>query len=312
MSGCSAAFCKTLSVDVTITLWAPLLVAVAAGLAAGLVQRRLPPPLAARLLTAMAVAAAVAIGWGLVLVAFGYVVQVPWVAERAGWCHRILPSDDRPSTLVGLLSIGALVLGALRMVRAVQRDRSATRALSVGAPAVDILPLAEATAFAVPGRPGHIVVSQPMLDCLDNDEQRVLFAHEQAHLDHHHHRYVRWAELAASTMPLLRPLAAQVRFATERWADEVAADVVGDRGLVARSIAKAALAGAASPPSPLLAMAGLGVPARVEAMLAPTRQHSWLTSAAAASAFTALVITLAGSTVQLHHFIAFAAHVCRI
>ena len=296
----------------TLTLWLPLLVAVAAGLAAGLVQRRLPPPLAARLLASMAVAAAIAIGWGLALVAFGYVVQVPWVAEWAGWCHRVLPSDDRPSTLVGLLSVIALGVGAWRMVRALRRDRATRRALSVGAPAIDILPLAEAMAFAVPGRPGHIVVSQPMLDSLDADEQRVLFAHEQAHLDHHHHRHVRWAELAAATVPLLRPLAAHVRFATERWADEVAADVVGDRGLVARSIAKAALAGATPLPTPLLTMAGLGVPERVDAMLAPRRQHGWLTGAAVVSAFSALLVTLAGSTLQLHHFVAFAAHVCRL
>ena len=295
----------------TITLWLPLLVAIATGLSAGLVQRRLPPPLAARLLTSMAVAAFVAVGWGLALVAFGYLVQISWIADLAGWCHRLIPGHDRPSTLMGTASIGLLVFGAARMVAGIRRDRALTRALSTGAPAIDVLPLAQATAFAVPGKPGHIVVSQPMLDCLDADEQRVLFAHEQAHLDHHHHRYVRWADLAASTLPILRPLAANVRFATERWADEVAAASVGSRALVARSIAKAALAGVPAP-APLLGINGSGVPARVDALLNPERQQPWLTTPAVVGAYLAMLITLGASTLQLHHFIAFARHVCPI
>ena len=39
------------------------------------------------------------------------------------------------------------------------------------------------------------------------------------------------------------PLARQVRFNTERWADESAANEVGSRALVARAIARVALLG---------------------------------------------------------------------
>lgn len=292
-----------------ITLWLPLLVAIIAGSSAGLVQRRLPPPLSARLLTWTVVAALVAVGWGLALVAFGYLVQFSWIADLVGWCQGLVPGHDRPSNLVGVASTGLLLFGAARVVGVVRRYRSFTLALSVGAPAIDILPLPHPIAFAVPGRPGHIVVSQSMLDCLDRDEQRVLFAHEQAHLDHRHHRYVRWADVAASTLPLLRPLAANVRFATERWADEVAAASVRDRALVARSITKAALAGA-SVPAPVLGISGSGVPARVDALLNPERRRPWLTTPAIVGSYLAMLTTLGAVTLQLHHFVAFAAHLC--
>ena len=137
--------------------------------------------------------------------------------------------------------------------------------------AIEVVPLALATAFAVPGRPGHIVVSKGTLDCLDVDERRAMFAHERAHLDHHHHhhRYVHLARLAAAAVPIVRPLVQQVRFATERWADEVAAAEVGDRHVVTSAIARAALARHDGVRPPAVALSGEGDVARVEALLQP-------------------------------------------
>ncbi|CAN5754244.1 hypothetical protein BH20ACT4_BH20ACT4_06730 [soil metagenome] len=66
--------------------------------------------------------------------------------------------------------------------------------------------------------------------------------YERAHVTHHHHRHLATAEVAAAIMPLVRPLLTRLRFATERWADETAACEIGDRRLVARAIARAALA----------------------------------------------------------------------
>ena len=114
------------------------------------------------------------------------------------------------------------------------------------------------TAFAVAGAPGHVVVSTAMLNALDADERKVLLAHEAAHLRHHHHLYTQLAQLAAAANPLLRPLARVIAEGTERWADEVAAAEVGSRRLVARGLARAALArrehrhgtGARAPRSP--------------------------------------------------------------
>ena len=106
-----------------------------------------------------------------------------------------------------------------------------------------------------------------MLDALSGEEQLVLYAHERAHLQHHHHRYIAVSDACASAIPLLRPLTTSVRFACERWADEESAFIVGERKLVARAVAVAALAQA---DAPALSFGGrAGVPARVEAMLAP-------------------------------------------
>jgi hypothetical protein len=116
------------------------------------------------------------------------------------------------------------------------------------------------------------VVSQAMLDALSREERLVLFAHERAHLRHGHHRYIAIADASATAIPLLRPLAASVRFACERWADEDAASVVGERQLVARAVAVAALAQAEAP---RLSFGGsAGVVARVEAMLEPRTRRS--------------------------------------
>jgi Zn-dependent protease len=63
------------------------------------------------------------------------------------------------------------------------------------------------------------------------------------------------ARLAASANPLVRPLADAVEYTVERWADECAAAAVGDRRLVAETIAHAALAAKARRPRRPLAAA---------------------------------------------------------
>ncbi|MGI8663086.1 MAG: M56 family metallopeptidase [Acidimicrobiales bacterium] len=295
----------------SLTLWLPLGVAVLAGLSAARLQRCLPPHVSTLVLTVTAIASALAVAWGLAIVAFGFVVQVPTVADWAGWCHLALPGDDRVPTPVGMLSLVALAVAATRAWRWDHRVARLTSALSGYAGPVEILSMSEPTAFAVPGRPGHIVVSRALLDCLDDTDQAVLFAHERAHLDLRHHRYVHLADLAAAAVPILKPIAEQVRYATERWADEVAVRAVGDRSTVAHAIARAALAVTSAPPPLALGIDGQVV-ARVEALLEPRRTTAWFTAGSAAALATAVVLVLASSTVQLHHFVAYAAHVCRL
>lgn len=82
-----------------------------------------------------------------------------------------------------------------------------------------------------------------MLRSLDEDERRALFAHERAHLSCRHHCSLLVVSLAGCVNPLL--LRSAVAFATERWADEGAARVVGDRRLTARAVGRAALVTAA-------------------------------------------------------------------
>lgn len=292
------------------TLVLPAIAVVGIGFCAGLIQRRLRPSHAALVLSGLAVVAAVAVAGALALVAFGFVVQQRWAADIAGWCRRLYGSHRVPAWQ-GLLATTALVAMAASWYRAYRARRAVIERHPRLAP-LDVVPTDEPIAYSVPGTPGHIVVSTGMLRCLDAGERRVLLAHERSHVEHRHDRYVAGAELAAAAVPILRPLAAHVRFATERWADEDAADVVGDRRLVATAIVRAALAQADWRPQPAFALAGLGVAARVEALLDDGRAPVLVAEAAATAGGAALLVSVGTSALQVHHLLAFAAHICRI
>jgi len=107
-----------------------------------------------------------------------------------------------------------------------------------------------------------------MLRALSADERHALLAHERAHLRYQHHLFLLVLQLSAAVNPLLRPLSRVGSFTLERWADEAAVTAVGDRPLVARAIARAALA-TGSAPERVLAANGGPVPQRVRALLEP-------------------------------------------
>jgi len=153
----------------------------------------------------------------------------------------------------------------------------------------------------VPGIRGRIVVTTAMFAALTAAERDVLLAHEAAHLNHRHHLWIQLVELAAVANPLLRRLPTVVRHAAERWADEDAAQAVGDRRLTAHAIAHAALAGLAarrreprtSGDSVILAATGGDVPRRVHALLHPPRLR-W--SRPAAAMLTAVALAACASS----------------
>jgi hypothetical protein len=118
---------------------------------------------------------------------------------------------------------------------------------------------ASADAYTIPGWPCRIVITQGMLDALVGPERDVLLAHERAHAHNSHYLFTSAARLAAAANPLLRPVAAEVGYAIERWADERAAAETGDRTLTARAVARAALATAACPPDRDAAVTALGL-----------------------------------------------------
>lgn len=287
------------------TYWAlilPAVVAVVVALAAGRLQRRLSPPLASVAFAAFAGLAAVAVAVTVLVLAAVFVAQLPWVAQNVEWCRALASGHSLPTWL------GAgLVVGVAAMAAGVGRRWSFRgRLFPPGTAELVVLPSDTPEAFAVPGRPGHIVVSAGMLRRLDDNERRVLLAHERAHLHRRHHRYVAVANVAAGAVPMLRPLRDRVHFATERWADEDAADVVGDRRLVARAICRAALV--RNDGARAMALAELGVPARVDAMLDASSVSPRRVTAASAGA--ALITVALSSTWELHHLALFASHVC--
>jgi beta-lactamase regulating signal transducer with metallopeptidase domain len=201
-----------------------------------------------------------------------------------------------------------LLISALFTARRAQRCQRRVRAPR-GASGVEIINSEVPLAYALPGSPGQIVVSSAMLDFLDADEQRVLMAHEQAHLDHHHHRYVRIGEIAAAAFPVLLPLAKRIRLATERWADEIAAGAVGDRVLVAHAVANAALAQPEARPG-ILGMSDSGVVERVAALLIDPPARRRLAEALATAVIAVSLVVLVGSFIQAHHWIVRVLSLC--
>jgi Zn-dependent protease with chaperone function len=285
----------------------PLLAAVSARWLAG----RLEPRTATWLLTGSALVLAGASGLALALLAATILGQLPLLAWIGHWSAQVMRRNDPTSVS---LAVAACLLLAAALAAAVRAAVLRGRALADAASVARCLPWSgrklcvvddpAPDAYAMPGLPGRVVVTAGMLDALDARERQVLLAHERAHLAGAHHLFVALAQLAAAANPLLRPLADAVRFSAERWADEQAARITGDRRLVARTIGKAALltrARLGTPPTALAIAASLRgtgpVPRRVAALLAgPPRQHPLLLVAVLA------VLALAvGSTLDAAH-----------
>ena len=176
-----------------------------------------------------------------------------------------------------------------RWARALHRELDAHSPES----GVIVLPGEEPVAFALPGRGGRIAISSGMLAALDPHERCALLAHERAHLRCRHHFFLAAVTLSTLLNPLLRPLGSAARFALERWADEAAANRVGNRTLVANAVAKAALAGRSDTPFAMAATGG-PLPRRVSALLAEPSPRRRITAAVLA----ALVLGAAGWSAQ--------------
>jgi len=285
---------------------APALLAVIAATAGGWLRRRVPPRAAVVLLTGLALLGATAVLWALTLVVVGGMIGVPELMKQFGWCHRVLAASHSAPWGVGAVAGVLLLAGIGCAIRFDLQWRRTVRAYRGSGPGIEILPTTDKVAFAAPGRPGRVVISQGLLAVLDPEEGDAVIAHEQGHLVQKHSRYLRITGLAAAAVPVLRPLARQLRFATERAADEAAVEVVGDRRIVARAIVRAALA---TSPAGVMGIGGDSVEGRVHELIHP-RPTGWLPVGAGLCGVAAAAAAMAASTVQLHHLVAFGAHVC--
>lgn len=234
-----------------------------------LAARTAPTRAVAFVIAAMLCAAAAT--WGLVLLAATLLGQTSLVADEA--LERGVQLQDPVPRLIGVTATLLLVLGIIRMARVLKARRATYRELQAvcracGTGELAVVSLDAPHAFAVPGHPGRILVTRGMLTALDGDERRVVLAHERAHLQGRHHRLRAAAEVCAAVNPILIPVREAVAYLVERSADERAATVTGSRELVARALAKAALAGGAAKPRWPVALrfTGCGVSARVAAL----------------------------------------------
>lgn len=288
---------------------APLLASAAIALVAGLLQSRLRPQVAAQSLAVACVSVAAATVWALLTLVMGALAENSFIDRWSSWCPELYRADDHVAAWIGAGAGVTLAVVVVRAWLAARLEHQTRQRLPDCGDGVLIIDSDQPTAYAVPGRHGGIVVSRGMIDALEPSERAVLWAHEQSHLNHKHHRYLIATEMAVAVVPPLRRLANQVHFATERWADEDAAiEVGGDRQLVARAIARAALA-SVDHSRTRMALADTGVGERVRAMVDIDRRFL-APAVGGAVGVVVMSMTLAGSGLQLHHLVAFVAHIC--
>jgi hypothetical protein len=278
-----------------LTVYLPLVLPLLAAVAARPLAERLPPSVATWLLAASAVVLALASSAVLGLLALTALVRIPWVDAVGEISGRVTSHNDPASVPVAIAAGALLTVAATAAARALWRQATALIAAGrqarrlPGAGQVVVTDDEAADAYTLPGLPCRIVVTTGMIRALSEPERQVLLAHERAHASGLHYLFTTAARLAAAANPLLRPVATATGYTVERWADEHAAAVTGDRRLAARAIARAALATTAAPPRPasraasaLGAVGALGtvsgqarvrrpgpVPCRVAALLRP-------------------------------------------
>jgi hypothetical protein len=236
------------------------------------------------------------------VIALAFLAHVPVVGVGFEWCAQVIGLHQAVPAWLGIPAVALVGAGGVRTLRLVRQHRRLR--VNDGAP-IHIAHSDKLYAVTLPGRAGQIVISSAMVDLLDDDEQRVVIAHERAHADHRHDRYLLVAELAAAALPPLRALARRVGFSIERWADETAAEVCGDRELVAATLGRVALH---STPTTVAGFAGLGVAARMGALLAPPVPSP--RQAHLVAMWVSLAVTAGFSAYQLHHIEQLVAALC--
>jgi Zn-dependent protease with chaperone function len=270
--------------------------------AAASAHRRLPPRLATRLLTIALVLAVVTVLPTAMMLALAFVAHAPVVGIGFEWCAQAFGLHGSVPTPIGVLAIAMVIVAAVRSTRLLREHRALR--LDAEHP-IHIADSDQPYAVTLPGPAGQIVISTAMIDLLDDDERRVVVAHERAHARYRHDRYLLAAELAAAAVPPLRALARRVRYSVERWADEAAAAACGDRRLVAATLGKVALHDHA----PTVAGFGsAGVASRVAALLDPPPARP--ARGALTARWSGLVIAAGFSVYQLHHLERLVAALC--
>ncbi len=268
-------------------------------------HRRLPPRLAARMAMATLVAITLAAIPSLWLLSLGFLAHVPLVGSRLQWCAMVLGIHHQVPAIAGIPAILVSSVGLARSVRVLRLHR---RVVCHDPGAIEVVDGTDAYAVTIPGRGGRIVISTAMCDLLDDDERRVVLAHEEAHARFRHDRYLLAGRLANALLPGTRRLSDRLHFIIERWADETAAAHRGDRRFVAATLAKVALCVDGQPRAFALGFAGLGVTARVAALLEPRRPRPH--RVVIAGLWLSIAATAGLATMQVHHLAALITALC--
>ncbi|MDW3212715.1 MAG: M48 family metalloprotease [Ilumatobacteraceae bacterium] len=284
---------------------APLGIAVVVGVLASGAHRRIRPAASATLLAAVMGITLVAAVPSALVAAAGFVAHPPAFGGSMAWCHEMFGVHPYIDPWLGAAATLWSTIAVWRVIRVVRSTRRLRRD-DVGEMEVvdDEVPYA----FTMPGAGGRVLVSTGLISALDPTQFAVVVAHERAHARHRHDRYALLGDLAAAIVPPLAPVRRRLRFELERWADEAAVrETDGDRRIVAETLAHVALLADERAAFPL-GFNGLGVAARVEALLRPPdldHHAAWR-----ATFSSATVIVAVAAAVQLHHSLGLLHIVC--
>ena len=257
--------------------------------------RALAPKPAAIVLAVGSVLAGAVWVTGLALLSMATLGRLRPIGELGRWSVKALNSHNPVPLEAGIVSLIILASVAVTLVSAVRRLTKGMREVrrlqvaTSGARCDDLAVIDSAApdAVALPGWPsrngsgGNIIVTSGMLRALDPVERQVLMAHERCHLRNAHWAYRLATRLGAALLPTSRPLVTSCDHALERWADEKAAAVVGDRRQAATAVARAALAttdhhrDSRRRATLAPAFAEGAVAERVEALLTPAGRSRW-------------------------------------
>ncbi len=224
------------------------------------------------------------------------------------FCLRALGMPGHAGTpgrwgTVALIAV-ALSLTALvgwRVARGVHQLRSrshehAESARILGAPSsrpgVVVVDAAQPTAYCVAGRPHAIVVTTAALGVLSPHELDAVLAHEQAHIDGHHHRILTTLRALAASMPNL-PLFANASSAVARLLEMCADDAAVRRcGIDALLSGLANLAGHPTMANQRLGAADTAVVVRATRLAAPPQLLVQWRASLLATAVIALILVV--------------------
>lgn len=275
----------------------PAMVCVAFAIAIGRRPLSIHPARSARLLALSMTVAVLAAASSIIATAASFLLEgSPHDAAHP----RALTALAGHRPVNGAVGVACAIASALMLVacaRAAIRVFLERRRIRKGLAELNASP--EPIALAMPGGAGGVVLSQGLRAMLTRKELQVVIAHEKAHLRHRHHRHLTASAICAAAIPLLKRTDATLRFAIERWADEEVAAEVGDRHLVARTIARVALPQPAI--STIPALSDVGVVARVEALLKEAPPSSRAAGAAIVTTASLAGSGVTASAVQLHH-----------
>ena len=223
-----------------ISVYLPWLAAAVLALVTPQVAGRLHPRLGATALSAAAAAVAAASTWSLVLLATALLEYSPPVQERTS--ARPVPLLASTAAALALAAVGRRARHARDVRRCTTASLHRVCRLCPDGGELAVTADDDVYAFAVPGRPGRILVSSGLLRVATPAQRRVVLAHERAHLQQGHHLRRAVVELAAAANPLLVSTRDAVEYLVERAADEDAALAVGSRREAALALADVALA----------------------------------------------------------------------